>query len=143
MRFRINSSLGLSAYDIAGIAVFGSLAFGFGATLIGFGALAYHPHAFNSLTVLNATTIRWGSIAIVGLCIAGLAFLASRNSEITIRGHSLRTPSLGIMLGQLVFTGIDILLAGTTLYLLLPPSDLGFATFLAVCAAAIFAGPTF
>lgn len=140
VRYRIYSALGLPAYDIAGIAVFGSLAFGFGATLIGFGALAYHPHALDALTSLNALTIRWGSLAIVALCLSLLVFLALRKSEITIRGHSLRTPSLGIMLGQLLFTGIDILLAGTTLFLLLPPSELGFATFLAVFAAAIFAG---
>lgn len=140
VRYRIYSALGLSAYDIAGIAVFGSLAFGFGATLIGFGALAYHPHALDALTALNATTIRWGSVVIVALCLILLTFLALRKSEITIRGVSLRAPSLNIMLGQILFTGIDILLAGTTLYLLLPASDLGFATFLAVFAAAIFAG---
>lgn len=140
VRYRIYSSLGLSAHDIAGIAVFGSLAFGFGATLIGFGALAYHPHALDSLTTLNATVIRWGSVAIVALCISLVFFLAQRKSEITVRGVSLRAPSLNIMLGQIVFTAIDILLAGTTLYLLLAASDLGFATFLAVFAAAIFAG---
>ena len=52
----------------------------------------------------------------------------------------LVSPSPGIVAGQLAFTAIDILLAATTLYLLLPPSDLGFATFLAVFAAAILAG---
>lgn len=140
VRYRIYSALGLSAYDIAAIAVFGSLAFGFGATLIGFGALAYHPHALDTLTSLNATTIRWGSLAIVAACLAALAFLAVSKSEITLRGLTLRSPSIGIMLGQILFTAVDILLAGITLYLLLPPSDLGFATFLAVFAAAIFAG---
>lgn len=140
VRYRIYSALGLSAYDIAAIAVFGSLAFGFGATLIGFGALAYHPNALGSLTALSPTAIRWGSIAIVAACIALLAYLAARKPEITVRGFTLRAPSPGIMLGQLVFTGIDILLAGTALFVLLPPSDLGFATFMAVFAAAVFAG---
>lgn len=44
------------------------------------------------------------------------------------------------MAGQFLFTAIDILMAAVVLYLLLPPNDLGFATFLAVFAAAIFAG---
>lgn len=140
VRYRIYSALGLSAYDIAGIAVFGSLAFGFGATLMGFGALAYRPHALDPLTAINATTIRWVSLAIVALCIGFLAFLATRKSEITLRGLSLRTPSLGTMLGQIVFTATDILLAGTVLFLLLPANDLSFTTFLSVFTAAVFAG---
>ena len=55
VRYRIYSSLGLTAYDIAAIAVFGSLSFGLGATIVGFGALAYHPFALQSLTSVSYT----------------------------------------------------------------------------------------
>lgn len=140
VRYRIYSALGLSAYDIAGIAVFGSLAFGVGTILIGFGALAYHPRALETLITVDPTTVRWGSLTIVTLCLALIVTFALRKSEIVLRGVSLRMPSLRLLLGQLVFTAVDILLAGITLYLVLPPSDLGFATFLAVFAAAIFVG---
>ncbi len=37
VRYRIYSALGLTGYDIATIAIFGSLAFGLGASVIGFG----------------------------------------------------------------------------------------------------------
>lgn len=140
VRYRIYSSLGLTAYDIAAIAVFGSLAFGLGATIVGFGALAYHPYALQSLTSISPHILRWVGIAALIVSLGLLATLAMRKSEITLRGHSFRTPSLGLLTGQLLFTAIDILMAATVLYLLLPPNDMGFATFLAVFAAAIFAG---
>ncbi|WP_420005971.1 bifunctional lysylphosphatidylglycerol flippase/synthetase MprF [Arenibacterium sp. LLYu02] len=140
VRYRIYSALGLSAYDIAMIAAFGSIAFGFGTTIIGFGALAYHPHALGHLVALAPETIRWGSLAIVAVALLILFTLALRRSEITLRGVTLRSPSPGIMAAQFVFTATDLLLAAITLYLLLPPSDLSFPTFLAVFAAAIMAG---
>lgn len=140
VRYRIYSSLGLTAYDIAAIAVFGSLAFGLGATIVGFGALAYHPYALQTLTSISPHILRWVGIAALIVSLGLLATLAMRKSEITLRGHSFRTPSLGLLSGQLLFTAIDILMAATVLYLLLPPNDMGFATFLAVFAAAIFAG---
>ncbi len=140
VRYRIYSALGLTGYDIAAIAIFGSVAFGIGATVIGFGALAYHPHALNSLTSLSPVVMRWIGICAVLLSLGLVITFGLRRSEIRIRGHSFRSPSLGLMSGQFIFTAIDILMAATVLYLLLPPSDLGFATFLAVFAAAIFAG---
>ena len=68
---------------------------------------------------------------IVVIAIAIVGTLALHRSEVEIRGLRLVSPSPGIVAGQLAFTAIDILLAATTLYLLLPPSDLGFAAFLA------------
>ncbi|MBP0482718.1 bifunctional lysylphosphatidylglycerol flippase/synthetase MprF [Sagittula salina] len=140
VRYRIYSALGLSAYDIAAIATFGASAFGFGATIIGFGALVIHPHALGHLLHLDPATIRYGSLAIVATACAILFAIAARQSEITVRGIALRPPTPGIMAAQFVFTAVDLLLAAATLYLLLPPSDLGFPTFLAVFAAAIMAG---
>ena len=140
VRYRIYSSLGLSGYDIAAIAIFGSVAFGLGASIVGFGALAYHPAALHSLTNLDPGIMRAigiaGLLTSVGLIVA----IATYKSEVQVRGHRFKIPSLRLMSGQLLFTATDILMAATVLYLLLPPNDMGFATFLAVFAAAIFAG---
>ncbi|WP_121631707.1 bifunctional lysylphosphatidylglycerol flippase/synthetase MprF [Tropicibacter alexandrii] len=140
VRYRIYSALGLSAYDIAAIATFSASAFGFGATIIGFGALAYHPGALAHLIPLSPPAIRWLSLAIVAVSVAILFWIALRQSEITVRGITLRAPSPGIMAGQFLFTGLDLFWASLTLYLLLPPSELGYATFLAVFAAGVMAG---
>jgi len=138
VRYRIYASLGLTGYDIAAIAVFGSLAFGVGATIIGFGALAFHPYALQSLTTLNPEILRGIGILALALSLGSLLALALRKSEISLRGHSFKTPSLRLLSGQILFTATDILMAATVLYLLLPSSDLGFATFLAIFTAAIF-----
>ncbi len=140
VRYRIYSALGLTGYDIAAIAIFGSIAFGLGASVIGFGALAYHPYALQSLTSISPQVLRWGAIAALLACLGVVLGLGLRTSEIKIRGHRFKSPSLPLMAGQFLFTAIDILMAAVVLYLLLPPNDLGFATFLAVFAAAIFAG---
>lgn len=140
VRYRIYSALGLSAYDIATIAAFGATAFGFGATILGFGALSWHPQALSHILQLPPATIRWGSSAIVLASVAILAVITVRRSEITLRGLTLRAPTPGIMASQFLFTAVDILFAATTLYLLLPPSDLPFPTFLAVFSAALMAG---
>ena len=140
VRYRIYSSLGLTGYDIAAIAVFGSVAFGLGAMIVGFGALAYHPYALHSLTSISPAILRWVGIAALVVSFGLLTAITFRKSEITLRGHSFSTPSFRLLSGQLLFTAIDIVMAATVLYLLLPPNDMNFATFLAVFAAAIFAG---
>lgn len=140
VRYRIYSALGLTGFDIARIATFGSLSFGVGATILGFGALAYHPYALQSITSISPSALRAISLVILAVTIGTLGWIAARRSQVKIRGFRLVAPSPGIMAGQLAFTAIDLLLAATTLYLLLPPNDLGFATFLAVFAAGMAAG---
>ena len=140
VRYRIYSSLGLSGYDIAAIAIFGSVAFGLGVMIMGFGALAYSPSALQSLTSVSPPLMRSLSIGALVVSVGFLAALAFRKSEIRLRGHSFKAPSPRLMTGQLLFTAIEILMAATALYLLLPANDLGFATFLAVFAVAVLAG---
>ncbi|WP_236045216.1 MULTISPECIES: bifunctional lysylphosphatidylglycerol flippase/synthetase MprF [Pseudooceanicola] len=140
VRYRVYSALGLSAQDIAGISVFGSVAFGLGATMIGVGALAWHPHALGSLLALPGSTIRIAALALLAACFIVLAFVSTRRSEFRVRGFCLRAPSPSLMAGQFLFTLAETLCSATALYLLLPAHDLGFATFLAVFAAAVMAG---
>ncbi|WP_417279682.1 bifunctional lysylphosphatidylglycerol flippase/synthetase MprF [Celeribacter sp.] len=140
VRYRIYSALGLTAQDIAAIATFASVSFGFGATIIGFGALAVHPYALGHLLPLAPGMVRGLSVVVVMLSVGLLFVIAVRGSQITVRGIILKAPAPRLMAAQFLFTALDLLLAAMTLYLLLPPTDLGFATFLAVYAAAVMAG---
>ncbi|APX89075.1 hypothetical protein BV394_04525 [Brevirhabdus pacifica] len=140
VRYRIYSSMGLTGYDIAGVALFASLAYGLGATIIGFGALLVHPAALASLTSLNPHVLRWISGLVLIALIGVLATLSIRRASVEWRGIRLDAPSPGLMSAQLGFTVLDMALAGCALYLLLPPNDLGFAAFMAVFAAAMMAG---
>lgn len=140
VRYRVYSGLGLSAQDIAAIAAFASVAFGFGATIIGFGALAFHPTALGHLLPFAPPLIRLVSICVVAVSCACLFVMAKRGTSISIRGVELRSPEPKLMAAQFLFTAVDLILAAMTLYLLLPSSELHFATFLAVYAAAVMAG---
>ncbi|NVO27247.1 bifunctional lysylphosphatidylglycerol flippase/synthetase MprF [Donghicola sp. C2-DW-16] len=140
VRYRVYSALGLSAQDIAAIAAFASVAFGFGATIIGFGALAFHPLALGHLLPFGGGTIRAVSLTVVIGSLALLFYLSAKGAQISLRGMHLKAPEPRLLAAQFLFTALDLLLAALTLYVLLPPSDLHFATFLAVYAAAIMAG---
>jgi len=140
VRYRIYSALGLTGYDIAGIAIFASVAFGLGAAVIGFGALAFHPMALASITSVDPQFLRWGGIICLVLSLGALVGLGLRRADVHIRGHRFTSPSIGLLFGQLLFTAVDILMAAFVLYLLLPSNELGFAALLAVFAAATFAG---
>ena len=140
VRYRIYSALGLSAQDIAGVAAFASIAFGFGTTIIGFAALIYNPYALNHMVDLSPEIVRWGSVVVVVISSGVLFWLSATGASVSLRGVRLQAPSPKLLLAQFGFTFVDVLLAAVTLYLLLPPSDLSFATFLAVFAAAIMAG---
>ncbi|MGD9863886.1 MAG: bifunctional lysylphosphatidylglycerol flippase/synthetase MprF [Pseudodonghicola sp.] len=140
VRYRIYSALGLSALDIAGISVFGSIAFGIGVISIGTGALAWHPHALETLISWPAQMIRWGGIAVLTACLGVLLVISLRRGSLTVRGVTLHAPSPGLMAGQFLFTAAETLFSALALYLLLPSDGVGFATFLAVFAVAVMAG---
>ncbi|WP_341485979.1 bifunctional lysylphosphatidylglycerol flippase/synthetase MprF [Thioclava sp. GXIMD4215] len=140
VRYRIYSAMGLSAFDIAGISLFCSLSFGIGATLIGLGALAWHPHALGAVISVSPHLIRWAAIGIVVLSCGVLAVMSIRKSSLTLRGISLQMPGPALSVGQFFFTAAETILSAATLYILLPADQLGFATFLAVFSAAVMAG---
>jgi len=140
VRYRIYSALGLSPYDIAAIATFASLAFGIGITIVGLGALVVHPMALQSIISMSPQVIRWTSLLAFVVLLTILFVLAARKQTATFGTFTVAMPSVGIVAGQIVFTLIDICLAATVLYILLPPNDIGFLTFLAVFAVAGMAG---
>ncbi|WP_339115026.1 bifunctional lysylphosphatidylglycerol flippase/synthetase MprF [Thioclava sp. GXIMD2076] len=140
VRYRIYSAMGLSAFDIAGISLFCSLSFGIGATLLGLGALAWHPHALGAVIAVPAHWIRWGAIAFVLFSLVILTIMAWRRSGVNLRGISLQMPGPALSLGQFFFTAAETILSAATLYILLPADQIGFATFLAVFSAAVMAG---
>lgn len=69
-----------------------------------------------------------------------LAAAALRRQPLRIRGYELPIPSPAIAGGQTLVSFIDWALAGTVLYVLLPPSGLPFAQFLGTYLVAILLG---
>ncbi len=140
VRWRVYSRLGLDGYDVAAVSTFAAVSFGLAATLIGLVALAVHPGALAALLPFGPGTVRLIAIASIVAMVAPI-ILASVSGRILKMGRfSVRAPSLPVLAGQVVFSAADIGFSALTLYILLPESDLGFLTFLAIFAAATMAG---
>jgi phosphatidylglycerol lysyltransferase len=140
VRYRIYSALGLDGYDVAAIATFASLAYGFGACVVGLGSLAIHPAALQTLLPFDPSTIRAAAAVCLALLVLALGGLAFSGATIKIWRVNVRAPSPAVMAGQVGFTMLDLGLSSLALYMLLPPSELGFATFLAVFCIATMIG---
>ncbi len=140
VRYRIYSAFGLNAFEVATVSTFVALAFGFGITVVGLGALALQPDALASILPLSAAATRLWSLAGMGALVGGLAWLSFTGKTLRIRGFELSAPSPGILFGQLGFTLADTAMAALTLYLLLPPGAPDFVPFLALFSAAVMIG---
>ncbi|KEO55031.1 bifunctional lysylphosphatidylglycerol flippase/synthetase MprF [Thioclava pacifica] len=140
VRYRIYSAFGLNAFEVASVSTFVALAFGFGITVIGLGALAIHPYALEGVLPFAPGTIRvWAGLAALAT-VALLTWLSVTGATLRIHKAEISAPSPGILFGQLAFTLVDTAMAALTLYVLLPHGAPDFLTFLAIFAAAAMAG---
>jgi phosphatidylglycerol lysyltransferase len=140
VRWRVYSRLGLDGYDVAAVSTFAAVSFGVAATLVGLLALAVHPGALAALMPFGPGTVRLIAIASIVAMVAPLVLASVSGRVLRMGRFSVRAPSLPVLAGQVVFSAADIGFSALTLYVLLPPSDLGFLTFLAIFAAATMAG---
>ncbi|MFN3401376.1 MAG: lysylphosphatidylglycerol synthase domain-containing protein, partial [Ferrovibrio sp.] len=140
VRWRVYSGLGLDGYDVAAVSTFAAVSFGVAATVVGLGALAIHPAALAAVLPFSTPTIRLASIGVILVIVLPLIWASVSGRTLTVGRFSLHAPSLPILGGQILFSLGDIGFSALSLYLLLPVSDIGFFTFLAVFAAATMAG---
>jgi phosphatidylglycerol lysyltransferase len=140
VRYRIYSAFGLNAFEVARVSTFVALAFGFGVTVIGLAALAFHPYALQSVLPWSPALTRFvATVSAAGL-LGVLTWSAVSGKTFRLKKLEIAAPSPGILLGQLAFTLIDIIMAALTLYVLLPAGVPDFITFVAIFAAAAMAG---
>lgn len=140
VRYRIYSAFGLNAFEVASISTFIALAFGVGVTVIGLGALAYHPYALGAVLPWDPSVTRLVSGGIAIGILGVLGWLSVTGKTLTIRKTEIAAPRPSILIGQLAFALVDTAMAALTLYVLLPAGAPDFITFLAIFAAAAMAG---
>jgi Uncharacterized conserved protein len=142
MRYRIYSSVGLSALEIAGVTTLCSLT-----TILGMGfifalsMLLGTGELIQSVIPLPSELRRTvGSIMMV-LMVVYLTFTAIRPIEIHTRSWSFRLPSAKVMSAQITLATIDLMLVAALIYVLLPThAGTNFFAFLGVFALAMMAG---
>ena len=137
VRYRLYTRLGLEPGEIAIVSTFCAAGFGLGVTLVGGLTLVLQPTAFAGVP---PDVARWGAILVLA-GLAGLLFAGSRKG-VTLRlgRYSFALPTSRVLLGQVVFSVLDLGLAGATLFVLLPAGGPSFLEFLPIFALAAIAG---
>ncbi|MEO7773537.1 MAG: lysylphosphatidylglycerol synthase domain-containing protein, partial [Steroidobacteraceae bacterium] len=141
VRYRLYGSQGLNASDVATLAGFCSITTGLGFAFLAGMSLTSQPKlaaALLHVPSILVTTMGFGLLAIV---LVYLIWSWSGKVALEIRGWSLRPPSLAIALSQTALAIVDIALAGTVAWALLPGSArLGFVEFIGLFSIAMVAG---
>ena len=141
VRYRIYSSAGLSAGQIAIVTVFTMLTFGLGVTFLGGAGLAIQPDLVADALSVPNFALRILGLGIIGLTSALVLYAYRRNRPIHYHGVTLRLPSGPIMIGQILISCFDLGFAALSLWALLPNSaGVGFLGFSAIYCAAMLAG---
>ncbi len=141
IRFRLYSSDGVTAVDVATISAFCSLSIGIGlSTLAGLSLLLQPEQAAHVLHLQPAWAMLVGTLL---LClVASYAIWSSvSHSVLEIRGWALRPPGPFVGLVQIGLSVIDLSLSSAVLWWLLPPeANVSFIAFVGAYAAAVIAG---
>ncbi|HKT72879.1 MAG TPA: bifunctional lysylphosphatidylglycerol flippase/synthetase MprF [Steroidobacteraceae bacterium] len=141
IRFRLYSTAGVTAVDVATISGFSSLSIGVGlATLSGISLFVAPEQAALVLHLHQRWSVGVGLLLLGG--VAGYALWATlARRAVEIRGWALRPPGAFIGLTQIIVSVIDLSLAGAVLWSLLPAdAHISFVIFIGAYAAACIAG---
>jgi len=138
VRYRMYTSLGLGAAEIARVIAFCTATFALGAcTLAG---LSLIVDAGEASSLLHASEVVSRLLGAVALTMVGgyLAACFLRRAAFEWRGHVVRLPSAGIAASQVGLAVVDLAFACGTLYVLLPESaSVSFVAFLGLYMVAL------
>jgi len=141
LRYRMYAPEGLSIRQVGAIILLVAMPYVFGVGwLIDLSLLLHLKDAARAFQLPVAVVAVFG---VLGLAkdVGWLAFVASRKEPITIRGQSLRLPSLRDALVQIAFGLVQISLMTTILYLFMPPElNMTWPAFVAIYCLSFVAG---
>jgi phosphatidylglycerol lysyltransferase len=141
IRFRLYASAGVTAVEVATIAAFASLSIAIGlSTLAGISLFLSPAQAGAVLHLDHDLTFLVGALLLAAVVAYALWSALSRG-VLEIRGWALRAPGPTIGLPQVALGVIDLSLAGSVLWWLLPSgSHVAFIPFIGAYAIAVIAG---
>lgn len=139
IRFRGYSRLGLSPEDIGRVIAFVTFAFGIGLlSVTALACLVTAPRVGQIIGVSDTAIRVIALVTIVGLSI--LVFIGRDGRTISIGKVHLRLPDSRTSSQQFLVTALDIAASASVLYVLLPQTNIGWPSFLAIYATAVGAG---
>ncbi len=140
VRYRIYTAAGLSPSQIARVILFISVAIGLGLATIAAAGLVLFADRVGLVIGASPEPLRIAAAALLILATSLLVFLATRRRPLAIGPIRLEPPGPALILGQMALTTADMLAAAAVLWVLLPPTGIGFFVFAAVFAAALGLG---
>ncbi len=140
VRYRIYSRVGLSGKEIAMITAFCTLGFGIGEVVVGGAALSFQPDMVAEYLGWSSSWISWCASILLSTFLIVLLLRSRHSGALTWRNHTFQLPNTSILVGQIIFSLLDIGFAGATLYMLLPDANLSFLGFLSIFAIALVIG---
>lgn len=127
MRYRLYSTWGLSAGEIATVVAFNGVTFWFGVLLLGGIAFVWEPLSLPPALQLPFFRSVHPLGVVFLLLVAGyLLFSAMRTTPLKVREWELPLPPFRLAVAQVVLSSLDWMLAAGVLYVLLPTID-GFS----------------
>lgn len=141
LRYRMYAPEGLSIRQVGAIILLVAMPYVFGVGwLIDLSLLLHLQDAARAFNLPVAVVAVFGVLGLVK-DVGWVAFVASRKAPITIRGQSIRLPSLRDALVQIAFGLVQISLMTTILYLFMPPElNMTWPAFVAIYCISFVAG---
>jgi phosphatidylglycerol lysyltransferase len=140
VRYRIYTAAGLSPAQIARVILFISAAIGIGLAAIAGLGFVLSAHRVGRLLGASPEPLFAAAATLLSLATVFLVFCATRRKPIAIGPITIEPPGPALVLAQIVLTTTDVLAAAAVLWVLLPPTGIGFVAFAAVYAAALGLG---
>ncbi len=137
VRYRIYTAAGLSPGQIARVILFISVAIGVGLATIAALGLVLYANQVGQILGTSPQPLRAAAAILLILATSFLVFLATRRRPLAIGPIHIEPPGPVLVLSQMAVTTADMLAAAAVLWVLLPPTGIGFFVFAAVFAAAL------
>ena len=122
VRLRLYSAWGFSAVDITKIVVFCPSASLIGLSTLGGILFVFHPLTLPTGISFPLHSVRMLGILLLTVPLVLIAISLFRKAPFTIRSWKVDPPSLSLSLAMIVVSALDWGLAGSTLFVLLPPN---------------------
>jgi phosphatidylglycerol lysyltransferase len=139
IRFRGYSRLGLTPDEVGRVIAFVTLAFGIGLLAVTALASLVTAPRIGAIVGIDGTWVRWLAILIL-LALSVLVIIGRDGREVAVGKLKLRLPDTRTSSQQFLITALDIAASASVLYVLLPETDIGWPSFLAIYATAVGAG---
>ncbi|MEJ1961917.1 MAG: bifunctional lysylphosphatidylglycerol flippase/synthetase MprF [Gammaproteobacteria bacterium] len=141
IRMRLYASAGLTAIDVVTVQGFCSLTSGIGLATLGGLSMVLEPQQLHSALHLPLWWTRIVGSALLGVVAAYAVCSIFVRRPLEIRGWQLRIPHPSISFPQIALGLLDLGIASTVLYVLLPDeANVSYLAFLGAYAAAVTAG---